>query len=128
MIAGFPNLVMITGPQSPGVKSQMILACEQHVDWIADCMEYLRTHGYLRIEAEAGAEDAWVRHNNADRTLYSLANSWYVGANIPGKTRVFMPYVGGVTAYKKKCDEVAARAYEGFRLGVCIEEPRFAAN
>jgi cyclohexanone monooxygenase len=130
MIAGFPNLFMITGPQSPGVKSQMILACEQHVDWIAYCMEYLRAHGYSRIEAEAGAEDAWVRHNNevADRTLYPLANSWYVGANIPGKTRVFMPYVGGVTAYKKKCDEVAARAYEGFRLGVCIEEQRFAAN
>ena len=130
MIAGFPNLFMITGPQSPGVKSQMILACEQHVDWIADCMEYLRAHGYSRIEAEAGAEDAWVRHNNevANRTLYPLANSWYVGANIPGKTRVFMPYVGGVTAYKKKCDEVAANGYEGFRLGDGRAEQRFAAN
>ena len=130
MMAGFPNLFMITGPQSPGVKSQMILACEQHVDWIADCLQYLRDRGLTRIEAEQDAEDSWVRHNNevADRTLYPLANSWYVGANIPGKPRVFMPYVGGVTAYKKKCDEVAARGYEGFRLGVPTDEQRFAAN
>jgi cyclohexanone monooxygenase len=130
MIAGFPNLFMITGPQSPGVKSQMILACEQHVDWIADCMQYLRDHGFSRIEAEKDAEDAWVQHNNevADRTLYPLANSWYVGANIPEKPRVFMPYVGGVSAYKKKCDEIAGKGYEGFRLGVCVEEQRFAAD
>ena len=130
MIAGFPNLFMITGPQSPGVKSQMILACEQHVDWIADCVQYLRDHGFSRIEAGEDAEDAWVQHNNevADRTLYPLANSWYVGANIPGKPRVFMPYVGGVAAYKKKCDEIAARGYEGFRLGAGIEEQRFAAD
>jgi cyclohexanone monooxygenase len=129
-IAGFPNLFMITGPQSPGVKSQMILACEQHVDWIADCMRHLRDHGFSRIEAEQDAEDAWVQHNNAvaDRTLYPLANSWYVGANIPGKPRVFMPYVGGVAAYKKKCDEVAARSYQGFRFGVSVEEQRFAAD
>ena len=118
MMAGFPNLFMITGPQSPGVKSQMILACEQHVDWIADCLAYLRKNGLHRIEAEPAAEDAWVEHNNevADSTLYPLANSWYVGANIPGKPRIFMPYVGGVTAYKKKCDEVAAAGYEGFKL------------
>jgi cyclohexanone monooxygenase len=130
MVAGFPNLFMITGPQSPGVKSQMILACEQHVDWIVDCLQYLRGLGLTRIEAEQNAEDSWVRHNNevAERTLYPLANSWYVGANIPGKPRVFMPYVGGVTAYKKKCDEVAARGYEGFRLGVLADEQRLAAN
>jgi cyclohexanone monooxygenase len=130
MTAGFPNLFMVTGPQSPGVKSQMILACEQHVDWIADCVQYLYDHGFPRIAAEEEAEDAWVRHNNevADRTLYPLANSWYVGANIPGKPRVFMPYVGGVTAYKKKCDEVAAKGYEGFRLGVCADEQKIAAE
>ena len=130
MIAGFPNLFMITGPQSPGVKSQMILACEQHVDWIADCLQYLRDHSLTRIEAEQDAEDSWVQHNNevADRTLYPLANSWYVGANIPGKPRVFMPYVGGVTAYKKKCDEVAAKGYEGFLLGALTNEQRFAAD
>jgi cyclohexanone monooxygenase len=130
MIAGFPNLFMITGPQSPGVKSQMILACEQHVDWIADCMQHLRNRGFSRIEAEEDAEDAWLQHNNevADRTLYPLANSWYVGANIPGKPRVFMPYVGGVSAYKKKCDEVAARGYEGFRFDRGAGEQRFAAK
>ena len=130
MIAGFPNLFMITGPQSPGVKSQMILACEQHVDWIADCLQYMRNRGLWCIEAEEQAEGAWVQHNNevADRTLYPLANSWYVGANIPGKPRVFMPYVGGVTAYKKKCDDVAAKGYEGFRFGGGGEAQRFAAN
>jgi cyclohexanone monooxygenase len=130
MTAGFPNLFMITGPQSPGVKSQMILACEQHVDWIADCVQYLHAHGFSRIEAEEDAEEAWVQHNNevANRTLYPLANSWYVGANIPGKPRVFMPYVGGVTAYKKRCDEIAANGYQGFRLGISAEEQRFAAN
>jgi cation diffusion facilitator CzcD-associated flavoprotein CzcO len=130
MMAGFLNLFMITGPQSPGVKSQMILACEQHVDWIADCLQYMRGRGFSRIEAEPAAEDAWVRHNNevADRTLYPLANSWYVGANIHGKPRVFMPYVGGVTAYKKKCDEIAVNGYEGFSFGAGNEEQRFAAN
>ncbi|MBV9378171.1 MAG: NAD(P)/FAD-dependent oxidoreductase, partial [Alphaproteobacteria bacterium] len=130
MMAGFPNLFMITGPQSPGVKSQMILACEQHVDWVADCVQYLRDHGFSRIEAEQDAEDAWVRHNNevADRTLYPLANSWYVGANIPGKPRVFMPYVGGVAAYKKKCDEIAASGYEGFRMSVSLQDQRLAAD
>jgi cyclohexanone monooxygenase len=130
MIAGFPNLFMITGPQSPGVKSQMILACEQHVDWIADCLEYMGARRFSRIEAEEEAENAWVQHNNevADRTLYPLANSWYVGANIPGKPRVFMPYVGGISAYKKKCDEVAAKGYEGFRFDRDVDEQRFAAN
>jgi cyclohexanone monooxygenase len=130
MIAEFPNLFMITGPQSPGVKSQMILACEQHVDWIADCVQYTRSRGFSYVEAEEEAEDAWVQHNNevADRTLYPLANSWYVGANIPGKPRVFMPYVGGVSAYKKKCDEVAARGYEGFRFDRRVGEQLFAAK
>jgi cyclohexanone monooxygenase len=120
MMAGFPNLFMITGPQSPGVKSQMILSCEQHVDWIADCLTHLRDKGLHRIEPEKPAEDAWVQHTNevADGTLYPLANSWYMGANIPGKPRIFMPYVGGVAAYKKKCDEVAAKGYEGFILAV----------
>ena len=118
MMADFPNLFMITGPQSPGVKSQMILSCEQHVNWIADCLEHMRERGLDRIEAEQTAEDDWVAHNNAvaDATLYPLANSWYMGANIPGKPRVFMPYVGGVHTYKKRCDEIAAAGYPGFRL------------
>ena len=119
MVAGFPNMFVITGPGSPGVKTQMILSIEQHMNWIADCLTYLKTHGLKRIEASEEAETEWVTHVNevADSTLYPLANSWYMGANIPGKTRVFMPYVGGVPAYKKKCDEVAAKGYEGFKLG-----------
>ena len=117
-IAGFPNLFTITGPGSPSVLSNMIFAIEQHVDWIVDCLSHLRAHGITRIEADAGAQDAWVEHVNqvADLTLYPLANSWYVGANVPGKPRVFMPYAGGVVPYRKKCDEVATNGYEGFHL------------
>ncbi len=118
MVAGFPNMFVITGPGSPSVKTQMILAIEQHTDWIAGCLTHLRAQGYGRIEADAAAQEAWVQHVNevADSTLYPLANSWYVGANIPGKPRVFMPYVGGFAGYKRKCDAVAANNYEGFVL------------
>jgi cyclohexanone monooxygenase len=118
LVSGYPNMFMITGPQSPGVKSQMILSCEQHVDWITDCLRHVRQVGGKRIEAKRQAEEDWVLHTNevADSTLYPLANSWYIGANIPGKPRVFMPYVGGVTAYKEKCDEVAAHNYEGISI------------
>ena len=118
MSAGFPNMFMITGPGSPGVKSQMILSCEQHVDWIVDCLSYMRDRGMESIEPTEEAQFAWTMHVKevADSTLYPRAASWYMGANIPGKPRVFMPYVGGVHNYKKKCDEVAAKGYEGFRL------------
>ena len=118
MMSGFPNLFVVTGPGSPGVKTQMIASIEQHVDWIADCLGHLRKEGFDRIEASPQAEHEWVEHVNkvADSTLYPLANSWYVGANIPGKPRVFMPYVGGFDRYKRHCDAVAARGYEGFRL------------
>jgi cyclohexanone monooxygenase len=117
-VAGFPNLFLVTGPGSPSVKSQMIVSIEQHVDWIADCLEHLRANGFVRIEAEREAEDGWVAHVNevAEATLYPRANSWYIGANIPGKPRVFMPYVAGVGAYRRKCDEVAAAGYAGFTL------------
>jgi cyclohexanone monooxygenase len=119
-VAGFPNLFTITGPGSPSVLSNMIISIEQHVDWIADCMDYLREHNLDSIEATVEAEDAWVDHVNevADRTLFPRANSWYVGANIPGKPRVFMPYVGGVGPYRKRCDEIAANGYEGFSLRI----------
>ena len=118
MVAGFPNLFVVTGPGSPSVKTQMILAIEQHTDWIADCLAHLRVTGRTRIEASAPAQEEWVRHVNevADATLYPLANSWYTGANIPGKPRVFMPYVGGFAGYKQKCDAVAAKGYDGFVL------------
>jgi cyclohexanone monooxygenase len=116
---GFPNMFMITGPGSPSVLSNMLISIEQHVDWIADCMTDLRAQGKATIEANRDAEDAWVEHVNqvADTTLYPLANSWYLGANIPGKPRVFMPYVGGVGPYRERCKEVRAKGYEGFTVG-----------
>ena len=115
MCAGFPNLFLITGPGSPSVFSNMVVSIEQHVDWISDCLAYVRDHHYSNIEATAEAENGWVGHVNevADSTLFPLADSWYVGANVPGKPRVFMPYLGGVGIYRQKCDEVAASGYEG---------------
>jgi cation diffusion facilitator CzcD-associated flavoprotein CzcO len=117
--AGFPNLFILTGPGSPSVLSNMPVSIEQHVDWIADCISYARERGSDVIEAEAEAEDSWVDHVNevANGTLMPMANSWYVGANIPGKPRVFTPYVGGVGEYRKICDAKAAAGYEGFVFG-----------
>ena len=117
-MAGFPNLFTITGPGSPSVLSNMLASIEQHVDWIADCFIYMRDRGLARIEPRIDAEDAWISHVNevADASLRSKVASWYVGANIPGKPRVFMPYIGGVPQYAQKCDDVAARGYQGFTL------------
>jgi cyclohexanone monooxygenase len=116
-IAGFPNLFIITGPGSPSVLTNMMVSIEQHVDWIADCIAWLRAQQRARIEASAEAEDQWVAHVNAvaDRTVYPMCNSWYLGANVPGKTRVFMPLLG-FPPYVEKCKAVAARGYEGFVL------------
>ena len=117
-MAGFPNLFTITGPGSPSVLSNMLVSIEQHVGWIADCLAYMRDRGLARIEPSADAEDAWICHVNevGDASLRSKVASWYTGANIPGKPRVFMPYIGGVPQYAQKCDVVAARGYEGFTL------------
>lgn len=114
---GFPNLFLITGPGSPSVLTNMLPTIEQHVDYVSDIIEHLRDHGRSTIEPEQDAEDAWVDHVNAiaGGTLYPSCNSWYVGANVPGKPRVFMPYPG-FPAYVKKCEEIAANGYEGFRL------------
>ena len=116
--AGFPNMFMITGPGSPSVLSNMPVSIEQHIDWIADFIDYLREHGIETAEADPDAETAWVSHVNevAEPTMFMLANSWYLGANIPGKPRVFMPYAGGVGAYREKCNEIADNGYEGFTL------------
>jgi len=116
MTAGFPNLFMITGPGSPSVLSNMILSIEQHVDWITACITHLREHGLTTIEASQKAEEEWVGHVNdlADATLYKQAKSWFTGANIPGKPEVFMPYPGGVPAYRGACDAVASNGYDGF--------------
>jgi len=116
-VAGFPNLFLITGPGSPSVLTNMIVSIEQHVNWIADCIAYLGQHGRATIEARPAAQEAWVEHVGtvADRTLYPMCNSWYVGANIPGKKRVFMPLLG-FPDYVRKCDEVVAKGYEGFDI------------
>lgn len=117
-VAGFPNLFTISGPGSPSVLSNMIVTIEQHVNWIMDCLEHLREEGIKTIEAGPEAEDAWVTQGNelADMTLMPQCNSWYLGANVPGKPRIFMPFVGGLPLYAETCDRVAANNYEGFEL------------
>ncbi len=118
MTAGFPNMFIVTGPGSPSVLVNMVIGIEQHVDWIADCIDQIRRSGKAGIEATPEAEDHWVHHVNdeANLTLFPKGASWYLGANVPGKPRVFMPYVGGIGRYRKKCDEVAASGYEGFAM------------
>jgi cyclohexanone monooxygenase len=130
MSAGFPNLFIITGPGSPSVLSNMMVSIEQHVDWIADCLASMREHGLEVMEANKDAEDKWVAHVNevAHTTLYPQANSWYMGANIPGKPQVFMPYIGGVGAYRRICDDVAAKGYEGFTMSAAERAPKMAAS
>lgn len=116
-VAGFPNLFTITGPGSPSVLTNMLPSIEQHVEWIAACIAYIRAQGYRQIEAMDEAEAAWVDHVNevAGGLLYPSCNSWYLGANVPGKPRVFMPYPG-FPPYVRKCDDVADKGYEGFSL------------
>jgi cyclohexanone monooxygenase len=123
--AGFPNLFMITGPGSPSVLSNMMVSIEQHVDWVADVIAHLGQNGLAAIEPTRQAQDGWVDHVNeiASCTLYPKAASWYMGANVPGKPRVFMPYAGGVGNYRVKCDEVARNGYQGFSLTACPPEP-----
>lgn len=122
MVAGLPNMFMITGPQSPGVKSQMILSIEWHINWIANCLSHMRNNNHTRVAAEVEAQQQWVDHVRevAGATLYPLANSWYMGANIPGKARVFMPYVAGVEAYTKECNRVTQNGYQGFEFSTNI--------
>jgi len=114
--AGFPNLFMITGPQSPSVLSNMPVSIEQHVEFIGRIIGDMRARGAETIEPTGPAEDAWVAHNQelAEATLFPTADTWYMGANIPGKPRVFLPHLGFVGPYRQKCDEVAASGYEGF--------------
>jgi cation diffusion facilitator CzcD-associated flavoprotein CzcO/acetyl esterase/lipase len=118
MTVGFPNLFMITGPGSPSVLSNMAVSIEQHVDWVAGCLNDMRDQGFETIEPTQLAEAAWNQHvqDCAAITLHPTANSWYMGANVPGKPRVFLPYIGGVDAYRRACDDVVAQGYLGFRL------------
>jgi cyclohexanone monooxygenase len=117
-MTGFPNLFTITGPGSPSVLTNMLPTIEQHVDWIAEVMDYMRKHGLGLVEPDATAEEEWVGHvgEMAGRTLRYTCSSWYLGVNIPGKPRVFMPYIGGFPRYVERCNEIARNGYEGFVL------------
>ena len=118
MTAGFPNLFFITGPGSPSVLTNVVMAIEQHVEWIAECLSYMAANKLAIVEPTVQAEDDWVDHVNevASKTLFTGTKSWYMGANIPGKPRVFLPYIGGLGTYTGICDEVVAAGYRGFRL------------
>ena len=118
-VVGFPNLFTITGPGSPSVLTNMLPSIEQHVDFITDCLASLREKGIRVIEPTEQAQDDWVRHVGevAGYTMRSTCSSWYVGANIPGKPQVFMPYIGGLPAYIQRCEAVVRNGYEGFALG-----------
>ena len=117
-VAGFPNLFTITGPGSPSVLTNVLLACEQHVEWVGDLLGHARKQGLDLIEAKPGTDSDWAHKVSeaANRTVYPIAESWYLGANVPGKPRVFMPYAEGFCVYTAACDRVAANGYEGFEL------------
>ena len=116
MSAGYPNMFAITGPQSPSVLTNMPVAIEQHVDWISGIIQYMLDNDLDTVEPTRKAEDEWVNHSQevAYATLLPESATWYMGANIPGKPQVFLPYLGGLGAYRQKCDEVAENDYEGF--------------
>ncbi len=115
-VPGFPNLFTITGPGSPGVVTNVPVAIEQHVEWIDELLRFARARGSATIEVTQDATSAWTKHvqDVASETLYPIADSWYMGANIPGKARVFLPYIGGLDVYRRKCDDIAAAGYPGF--------------
>lgn len=117
-VAGFPNMFTITGPGSPSVLTNMMTAIEQHIEWVTDCITFMESSGKKEIEASLDAEKSWMDHVEevALTTLNYGCNSWYLGANIPGKNRIFMPYAGGIPAYTQKCQDVASSGYSGFNL------------
>ena len=118
-VSGFPNMFTITGPGSPCVLTNMPAAIEQHVEWITDCIDHLNKNGFTTIESPESSAEWWVNEANtiANKTLLpTVRHSWYLGANIPGKPRVFMPYAGGLDKYRHICDEVAEDNYRGFLL------------
>jgi cyclohexanone monooxygenase len=118
MMAGFPNLFTVTGPGSPSILTNVVVSIEHHVEWIGGCLDHMRRQGLTRIEPREEAEAEWVKHvaEVADRTLFPRANSWYMGANVPGKPRVFLPYVGGFMNYARICSETVADNYRGFTM------------
>lgn len=118
-VSGFPNAFVVNGAGSPSVKAQMISGAEYHVGFIADLIAYMQKHGYATVDIDPDAEERWVEYVNevANQTLFPKAVSWYTGANVPGKPQVFMPFVGGVPAYRKIVSEIVADGYRGFVFG-----------
>ena len=119
-VAGFPNLFTVQGPGGPSPASNFVAALEQHVEWISDCIEYLRANGIRTIEALATAQQEWIDHATslvaATVLVHPSCNSWYNGGNVPGKKRMYMGYTGGIPEYRRRCDEIAAAGYTGFKL------------
>ncbi len=119
-VAGFPNLFTIQGPGSPSAATNYVAALEQHVEWIADCVAYLRGNGIRTIEALESAQREWIDHATslvaATVLVHPSCNSWYNGGNVPGKKRMYMGYTGGIPEYRRRCDEIAATGYTGFKL------------
>jgi cyclohexanone monooxygenase len=126
--SGFPNLFMLTGPGSPSVLGNVVVAIEQHVEWVTELLRYVERHGIEYVEARRDAEDRWVEHVNdvGSRSIISTGNSWYLGANIPGKPRVFLPYAGGYDKYRGICDALARNGYQGFELATSSDPERAA--
>ena len=119
-VAGFPNLFMVQGPGSPSATTNFVAALEQHVEWIGDCVAYLRDNGFRTIEALGAAQQEWIEHTTAlvapTVLVHPSCNSWYNGGNVPGKKRMYMGYTGGIPEYRRRCDEIAAGGYAGFKL------------
>jgi cation diffusion facilitator CzcD-associated flavoprotein CzcO len=119
-VAGFPNLFTIQGPGSPSAATNFVAALEQHVDWICDCVTHLRSNGIRTIEALSAAQQEWIDHTTSlvapTVLVHPSCNSWYNGGNVPGKKRMYMGYTGGIPEYRRRCDEIAAAGYTGFKL------------
>jgi len=117
-VNGFPNLFTVTGPGSPSVLSNVLVSIEQHIDWIVDCMQHMQGNGFERVDVDESAQEQWTTHvtDVANATLFPQGGSWYLGANVEGKPRVFMPYAAGVGAYREVCDDVTADGYRGFEF------------
>jgi len=119
-VAGFPNLFTVQGPGSPSAATNFVAAMEQHIEWIADCIGYLRAHGHRSIEARSDAQHEWIEHATSlvapTVLVHPSCNSWYNGANVPGKKRMYMGYTAGIPEYRRRCDEIAANDYQGFTL------------
>ncbi|MBI3691167.1 MAG: cyclohexanone monooxygenase, partial [Mycolicibacterium aromaticivorans] len=119
-VAGFPNLFIVQGPGRPSAATNFVTALEQHVEWIGDCISYLRDNGYRTIEATPEAQHEWIEHTTslvaATVLVHPSCNSWYNGANVPGKKRMYMGYTAGIPEYRRRCDEIAGAGYVGFLL------------